>query len=196
MKKLIPITLISIVFFLSSCGTGKKSVSTTTTTTAVTPGFKITAPDSITKTPVSAMITPAYTTTIHSSNFIVESASAWGAYEFTQAGDYKIVIMDVGSKTDEGEKEFVNFCLEGQAVNKHFEDLKIIRPEVTNGGRCINGLAQNLVSNEYVVRGIKPGDQIKAWPSRNGATMRRTGLNGTQAEWDGDGRLKVLITPF
>lgn len=134
-------------------------------------------------------------------DFLRESKSDVYAYEFTEAGDYRFIVTDVEAPPF----DFLNFCLDGPIAGLHFTDQRIINREVKNEFRCITGLAPNLESNEYIVRGIKPGTMVKAWPSNPSTILKRSGIHctnnkfncniyGPQAEWENDGyKIKVLI---
>jgi hypothetical protein len=134
-------------------------------------------------------------------DFLEESKTVLGAYEFTRAGDYRFMIIDVVAPMSER----ASFCLEGNATSLQFENKRIIIPEVKNEGRCITGLGQNLSSNEYVVKGVKAGAKIQVWTSNPGVVLKTTGIHctnskwdcnlyGPQAEWEGDGyKFKVMV---
>jgi len=112
-------------------------------------------------------------------DFLTESKTVLGAYEFTQPGDYRFMIIDVVAPPNQNE----SFCLEGGMASQ-FENKRIIIPEVKNEGRCITGLSQNLSSNEYVVKGVKPGARIQAWASDPGTLLKTTGIHCTNSKWD------------
>lgn len=113
-------------------------------------------------------------------DFLTESKTVLGAYEFTRAGDYRFMIIDVVAPFTERE----SFCLEGNTAGLQFENRRIIIPEVKNEGRCITGLSQNLSSNEYVVKGVRAGMRIQVWTSNPGVMMKATGIHCTNSKWD------------
>ncbi len=154
----------------------------------------------------SPILTPkpdsASATIKQENDFLIESKSDPYAYVFTKDGDYKFIIIEVYTPPF----EYLNFCLDGSAADLRFLDQRIVCPEVRNEFRCITSIQQNLASNEYVVKGIKAGAKIMAWPSNPSMVLIRAGIHcrnnkfdcklyGPQAEWENnDGyKFKVMV---
>ena len=113
-------------------------------------------------------------------DFLRESKSDRYAYEFTEDGDYRFIVTEVLTPSF----DFMNFCLDGTAAGLHFTDQRIINQEVKNESHCITGLSQNLASNEYIVKGIKAGALLRAWPSNPGTILTRTGIHCRNNKFD------------
>ncbi|MBK7568635.1 MAG: hypothetical protein IPI31_12515 [Bacteroidetes bacterium] len=114
--------------------------------------------------------------------------------EFTKNGNYRFVIMSVGTPGD----KYINFCMEDGATTKFFWEDKNVHNQVKTTGRCIQGLQQNLVGDEFIVDGVLPGDRFQAWPTQSGVVLRNTGLWGGNCSWtstDGQFRIDVIVTP-
>lgn len=134
-------------------------------------------------------------------DFLREKKGDALAYEFTKAGDYRFIVTEVQTPIF----DFLNLCLDGPAAGLHFEDRRIICPEVKNDFRCITGLHENLASNEYVVHGIKAGALLRVWPSNPSVVIKTSGIHctsnkfncnlyGPQAEWGIEGyKMKVMV---